>query len=219
MSLTFSAFNANQAGSGAVSVTVTVPANAAVAIQVIINATLGQGYLAGTATDTGGNTYTSGGGSNISGGNYTDSLYCLNTGSTATSITYTPNASFTGVSIVFPAVWVWTVSGGAAVFGSQSSNSQAAPGTGTDAITSGAVTCAAGSVVMGWTRGAGSGTTSVGTGFTSNYNSFDTVAEYGAFSSNHAATWTDSVGTDTFISQALSFGISAGNSTTIAWIK
>jgi len=202
-------------GSNPQPLTITIPANAAVCLLASFNAGSGQSYFQGSVADAGpgGNTYVAAGGTNSAqaNGQYDDAFYCLNTTSSATSITYTPSASYTSMGNVGISVWVWTASGGTVTFGSVIDNAQtSAVGTGTDAITSTAVTCSTGSVVMGLTRDIDSGPVSVGTGFTSDYNGFNIlIGEHGAFSSNHAATWTTATGTDArILSQALSFGFS-----------
>jgi hypothetical protein len=178
----------------------------------------GASNLAGSISDTGSNTYTRVAPSQapytINSGItycYADSFYCLNTGSSATSVTYTTNAGYAGnLYTVLPAVWVWTVSGGTAAFGSQSNNGQNAPGTGANAVTSGSVTCATGSVIMGLNLDESGNTVTVGTGFSSDYSSFGIyTAEHGAFSASQGATFTLGTGTDNpLMSQALSFGFS-----------
>lgn len=215
MSFTLSTFGANQTISGTTNqVTLTIPPGAAVGITVNMHGSSGASYLTGSVADTGSNTYTSAGGAAFTsnGGinyNYTDAFYCLNTGSSATSVTYTMPYVAANIDSCLVAVWVWTVAGGTATFGSQSSNGQNAPGTGADAITSGSVTCATGSVIMGFNRDLGSGTVSVGTGFTSDYSAFgEYTAEHGAFSASQAATFTTTVGADNpVMSQAISFGL------------
>lgn len=226
MGLTFSTFQKNINNSSSTNtVTVTIPLGSAVGVVVSIGDNdFAIGYHAGTITDSGGNTYLSGGGGHGSAGTlpniYCDSLYCLNTGSSATSLTYTASASYTLMSLLGVFVWVWTPSGGSATFGSESFNVQSAPGTGTDAITSGSVTCATGSVIMGvqnTSTGTSSGTP--GTGFTQDYNGFGLYglrAEHGAFSASQAATWTSTDGTETTMSNAISFGLTY--SATIAWV-
>jgi hypothetical protein len=213
MGFTLSAANANGAGSGAVAVTITVPAGSAVGVIASMGGTTGQSYLTGSTADTGLNTYTPGSGVAYgAAGFYSDSFYCLNTGSSATSVTYTPPA-YTGLFQVYVAVWVWTVSGGPAIFGSQSSNPQSAPGTGADAVTSGSVNCSTGSVIMG----ACPDTLTAGTGFTQDYSAGGFFAEHGAFNANHAATFTSGTGGETILSQAISFGLPSSGAT-IAWV-
>jgi hypothetical protein len=212
----------SQSSVSSTSITITVPANAAVGLLVNYEGgTAFQGYFAGTCTDTGGNTYTNAGGGSFGPTAYCDSFYILNTGSSATSITYTVNAAYASTSIIDLAAWVWTVSGGTANFGSQSNNGQSAVGTGTDAITTNSVTCAAGSVVMGFTLSpGGTGPISAGTGFISDYTQFNVLqAEHGAFSSNHAATFTTATGADNTLSNAISFGFTASSGVSVAWWK
>lgn len=217
MGLTLSVANGAN-GSNPQPLTIAIPAGAAVCLLASFNAGSGQTYHQGSVSD-GANTYTPAGGSNIgqAGGQYDDAFYCLNTSSSATTITYTPNASYTSMGNVGITVWVWTVTGGTVTFGSFSDNVQSAPGTGADAITSGAVTCAAGSVVMGHTRDNGAGAVTAGTSFIQDYNAFNIlIGEHISASSNQAATWTTATGADTpIISLALSFGISAGNVPTV----
>jgi hypothetical protein len=220
MGLSLSTFQYAASASGPTVVTVTIPAGAAVGVIVLMDGDGGLGYFQGALSDTV-NTYTASGGSNSGGAAlYCDSFYSLNVGA-ATTVTYTPSASYSGhLYNVTVDVWVWTVSGGTATFGSQSSLGQSAPGTGTDAITSNAVTCAAGSVVMGGNRDNGAGVVSIGTGFTLDVSE-DAVytAEHGAFSSNHAATFTTSVGTDTpILSQAISFGFNSSGVPVAWWV-
>ena len=229
MGLTFTRAGTGHSGGTAVAITLTIPANAAVGLSASLYGPTASGgvYDAGTVTDTGSNVYISASGVvyTTNGGisySYSDAFYCLNTGASATSITYTPNAAYTGnLYTLDVAAWVWGVSGGSATFGSESSNGQSAPGTGTNAITTGSVTCAAGSVIMGLSNDSnGSGALTVGTGFTQNSTAFGVFSEYGAFSASQSATWTNSVGTDTpILSQAISFGFSAaGGGAAIAWV-
>lgn len=205
------------------SLTITIPANAAVGLLAGMTGPNAVGYFAGTVTDSASNVYTAAGGANVETFIYTDAFYCLNTGSSATTITYTPNAAYSGLlsSISF-AAWVWTITGGTATFGSQSSNGQSAPGTGTDAVTSGSVTCAAGSVIMGFSQNrGGTGPVTAGTGFTTDYNngSFKLISEHGAFSSSQGATFTTATGTDPQLgTQGMSFGQPPANSASICWV-
>jgi hypothetical protein len=219
MGLSLSTSGGTQTGAAA-TVTITIPANSAVGLLAELNGSGGMGYHQGSVSDTGSNSYTAAGGANPSGGAYySDAFYCLNTGSSATSITYTPSGSYTTLFSVNIVAWVWTVTGGTATFGSQVTNFQSAVGTGTDAVTTGSVTCATGSVVMGCAQAQfGSNVLSAGTGFTQDYAAFGTGGEHGAFSSNHAATWTDSNGTEQVCSQAMSFGLSASGVPVAWWV-
>jgi hypothetical protein len=223
MSLTFSAFGVTNSGPGSTVVTVTIPANSSVGVLVGMGGPYTLGVHAGSVTDSSGsNTYTPAGGLELDGsvGMYTDSFYSLNTGSSATTLTYVSNAAYSGMFYITVCVWVWTVSGGIAVFGSQSSNGQSSPGTGTNAITSGAVTCSAGSVIMGLnTEPSGTGTVTHGTGFTANATANnDFLGEYGAFSASQGATFTDSNGALAVISQAISFGLSVSGVPVAWWV-
>ena len=185
MGLTLSALNNDYAI--AATVTITIPANSAVMILVGMDAS-GNTCYQGSVSDTGGNTYLPAGGGVISGGGgaFCDSFYCLNTNASATWVTYTPSASLT-VSACFAAAWVWAVSGGTAVFGSQANNSQSSPGTGTNAVTSGSVTCSTGSVIAGILI-SGDSTQTAGTGFTQDYQNGGFCFEHGAFNSSQGAT-------------------------------
>lgn len=214
MGLSVLHFNVNGIfASGTNNVTVTVPANSLVAVLTSLNCNGALGYHAGTFSDTGGNSYlAAGAGGSNTGNQVCDAAFCLNTSASATSISYATNAAYAGnIFQCATSVWVISATGGAAIFGSQSNNVQSAPGTGTDAITSGSVTCAPGSIIVGVIFDNGPGPVSAGTGFTQSSATF-VYSEYGLFNASQGATATTATGTDApIMTQGVSFGL---NSTT-----
>lgn len=134
----------------------------------------------------------------------------------ANSGTHTITATTdTGGACFIEVVEIGTVSGSSAFSGANQQH-QAAPGTGTDAVSSTSVTITAAATLVGFSTDSASVTPAdepaVGTGFTGRDNATNATIgafrlETGDFPANQAATFTANTGTDQF----LTFGIAILN--------
>lgn len=210
MSFTVNNFvSALTGGADSGSASISIPSGHTVGVVVIERNFSGQ--VAGTLTDSAGNTYTiPAGGVALQSGAYVNlSGYSIAIASAITSVTYHTGTSGTNAFILY----VWDITATGAISFADAKAAISASASGTDAVATGtlSITSSDGLILAGCRDWGFASNISSGTGFTTD-SSVEAAAEHKAVTTSAAATFTDSSpGTDTGRA-ALAFQVASGGS-------